>query len=193
MNVMSQLVAVSALVLSVSTSAHAQFMGREFSAQYRFPDIATEYSFGSAAPPTFLVGAGVETVFAVEGVTWITADFTNATLRLSFATVLSNPSWNSTTFNGMVFTRESGAPLTITSAAIDGSSTCAGLTADRVSYSGDQVAVNMAGLQYSDGTELLINFEGGGVDVPEPATSSMVLAGLLLLGVAARRRRQHMV
>ncbi|WP_206030120.1 PEP-CTERM sorting domain-containing protein [Roseomonas sp. AR75] len=184
--------ALSVLLSVGAPGAQAGFLGAEFSAFYRFPDLGTVYPFATWAPPSFTVGAGAETVGDVESVTFITADFTDTRLTLVFDTVLTSPTWNAVAFNGPVFTAV--APLGITGVSLNGATTMPGFTAGRVTFTDTEIRVDWNGLSYVDGEVVAIDFAfvPDPVEVPEPA--SLALLGLALSGlgvVAMRRRRSH--
>jgi hypothetical protein len=173
------------LGLITAGTARADLLGTEFTASYRFPDIATPYPFGSPTPPTFTVGAGVESVVDVEGVTFISVDFAATSLTLTLDTILTNPTWNATAFNGLLF--DATGAHGIVSASVDASTTMAGFDASRVVLNADEIGINWNGLSYVDGTVVTITFAFAQVPVPEPA--SLAVLGIGLLGLAAARRR----
>jgi hypothetical protein len=174
-------------MLGYANLAHAGFIGREVSAQYALPTVDTTYPNATATPPSFFVtDPGVETVVNVENVTNISVDFTDQSLLIRFDTILQNPTWNSASFNGLLFKLISGSPFSLVSGTVDESSTLSGFDASRISFSDTQLALNWNGLSYVNGTTLRIDFESA-QDVPEPAT--LALLGLGLLGFAASRRK----
>lgn len=174
---------VSACALTMATASHAGLVGKTFDTYYAFPDIDTPYGFATATPATFVVGAGVETTFEVEDVTSISADFSDSALTLVLNTSLNQPTWNATSFNGLVFDLAAGGPLDIVSAAVDPGTTMAGFDASRVVFDAGRIGINWAGLSYVDGTTVTVNFTSA---VPEPSTWALfVLGGILML--AARR------
>ncbi|MEO8408944.1 MAG: PEP-CTERM sorting domain-containing protein [Propionivibrio sp.] len=183
--------AAAALLTAVTaTSAHAGFVGRTLQATYFFPDLATSYTFATATPAAFTVGtaATVETTVDVEGVTQIAVDFTDTSLRFDFTTSLSNPTWTSDPFNGIVFDRLAGSALSLASASIDPSSTFGGFTDSRVSWSDNQLTIDWNGLSYVNGTSLLINFTSAPASVPEPG--SLALLGMALVALACITRQK---
>jgi PEP-CTERM motif len=82
-------------------------------------------------------------------------------------------------FNGFAFTFD-GAP-TITGATVDPSSTYNPV----VSFGADTIYVNEAGQTLTSTSSVLVNISA----VPEPEAYALMLGGLGLLGVMARRRR----
>lgn len=183
---------VSAVALVMASAAHAGLVGKGFSTFYAHPDITTAYSGASVSPSTFTVGAGNETLFDVEGVTQISVDFSDNSLALLLTTSLLAPTWNSTSFNGLVFDLISGGPLDIVAAAVDPTTTMTGFDASRVSFDSGRIAINWSGLSYVDGTKVIVNFTNA---VPEPPSWLMVVGALALLGGhrSIRRRQQQPV
>lgn len=177
--------AVAATVLATTVAAHAGFDGTTFGVYYAFPTAGTPYTGASAAPSTFVVGAGVESVVSVEGVTTIAVDFSDGSLDLRLGTVLTNPTWGTAPFNGLVFDLLAGGPITFTSATIGSGTTMAGFDVSRVGLSAGQITINWNGLAYADGTEVVINFAA---PVPEPQTYLLLIAGLGTVALARRRR-----
>ena len=174
-------------VLAFSTPAFAALDGTSASVAYNFPDLGTVYGGASPSVSPFVIGAGVESVVDVEGVTFISIDFTDLGLSLVFNTQLQNPIWNNTAFNGLVFTGSGFSGLS--SATLLGSSTFGGgqFTQGDITLVGDQLQLNWAGAPYLDGQRIDISFAAGGV--PEPVTWAMLIAGFGLVGATLRRRR----
>jgi hypothetical protein len=184
----SSAVAVLALGLSglVATPAPAMgLIGRELEVAYYTPDTATVYGAAVFTPVSFVVGLGEETDGNVEGVTHLLVDFDEDSLRIQLQTILSNPTWGNTAFNGVIFT--SALPLDIETATVDGSTTMSGFDDSRVSFTDDEILVNWAGLSYADGTTVNINFTFG-APVPEPGSGLLVGCGLLGLAYFRRAR-----
>jgi hypothetical protein len=167
----------------MGSPAEASLIGRSMTATYQYPDLGTVYSGSAWTPPSFVVGTGEETVGTIEGVTDLHTDFGASNLTITLDTVLDAPVWNAAAFNGPVFT--AGAPLGITGASVDAATTMPGFDASRVSFAGDQIALDWAGLGYVNGTVVKIDFAFS--PVPEPA--GFAILGTGLAGLAALRRR----
>lgn len=177
--------AVAATVLVTTMAAHAGFDGATFGGYYAFPTAGTQYAGASAAPGSFVVGAGVESVVSVEGVTTISVDFSDSSLELRLGTVLTNPTWGTASFNGLVFDLQAGGPFGFTSATIGSGTTMAGFDVSRVGINAGQITIDWNGLAYADGTRVVIDFA---TPVPEPETYMLLIAGLGAVAVARRRR-----
>lgn len=177
--------AVATTVLVTTIAAHAGFDGTTFSAYYALPTAGTQYTNASAMPDSFVVGAGIESVVSVEGVTTISVDFSDTSLQLQLGTVLINAMWNTAPFNGLVFDLQAGGPISFTSATIGSGTTMAGFDVSRVGFSSGQITINWNGLAYADGTQVVIDFA---TPVPEPQTYLLLTAGLGALTLARRRQ-----
>lgn len=157
-------------------------------AVYDFPDLASPYGDASFSPPSFAVGAGVETVGDVEGVTTLSVDFTASRLTIVLNTTLTNPTWTGAAFNGPLFTLLSPGTLGITGATVDASTTLAGFDAGRVTFSDSQIGINWNGLSYLDGQQVVVDF----TFVPEPSSVVTLGVGCALPLLAIRRRRRRL-
>lgn len=178
---------VPAAAMLLAGAAHADLTGKSFAAYYGYPDSTTVYDKATATPSSFTVGPGVETIFEIEGVTWVSVDFSDTSLKLVLTTVLTNPKWNSASFNGPVFDLTAGSALDIGSAAVDPATTLAGFDSSRVSFDAGRIAINWGRLSYTDGSTVVVNFTPA---VPEPSAWLMALGGLALLGAQRRIRSQ---
>lgn len=166
----------------LASPASASLIGVQFSAAYYVPTTSSLYPQASFSPPTFTVGAGVETVGNVENVTSIPIDVADLSLSVLFQTTLSSPTWNAADFNGVILTGTSPLGLSGVSVA---STTMAGFDNSRVQVTENQILLNWQGLSYTDGTTINVIFSA--TTVPEPA--SLALLGLGLAGLASVRRR----
>jgi len=178
--------AVVALAIS-SVSAHAGLIGQTLSAQYFYPNTSSAYGPAAFVPPTFIVGAGVETVGDVEGVTTLTVDFSDSDLLLTLNTILTNPTWGSASFNGPIFT--SATALNILGATNTGATTLVGFDDSRISFNATELFLNWQGLSYQNGDVVSIHFESV-TTVPEPTSIALLGAGIVTIGVWRRRRRK---
>lgn len=176
----------AATMLLISVAAHAGFDGQTFGVYYAYPTANTQYPQALAVPSSFVVGAGVESLVTVEGVTTIAVDFSDNSLDLRLMTVLSNPTWNTAPFNGLVFDLQAGGAIAFTSATIGSGTTIAGFDVSRVGLTSGQITISWNGLFYKDGTDVVINFAA---PVPEPQTYLLLIAGLGAVALARRRTK----
>lgn len=172
-----------AALLALPVAAHAGFLGQTYDASYRFPDAGTVYGFGTPSPASFTVTGGLGTTIDVEGVTDIGFSFTDTVISIAFSTILTNPTWNVTSFNGVRL--KASAPHGITGASVGAG--WAGFDNSRVSFTGDEIFFNWSGLSYVNGTSVDITFGFERVPVPEPA--GIALLAFAAAATALRRRR----
>jgi len=180
-------VMVAAAFIGGAAPARASFIGAEMTASYQYPTLGSIYGQASWTPPTFTVGGGVETVGNVENVTSIAVNFASSSLSILLTTVLGNPTWGNSAFNGPVFTAT--GPLGIAGVSVNAATTMAGFDASRVTFTGNTLRIDWNGLSYTSGTAVALDFTFVPVAVPEPASFALLGAGLLTLGAVARRRR----
>jgi len=177
-----------ALVLGQISVAQAGFIGKEFKVDYYDENLDQPYDQSTEVPSTFTVNGAPETEVDIEGVTTISVDFNDTSVLFDFFTTLTNPRFRSEEFNGLVFDLLSGGPLAFSSFSVDDSSNFTGFDESRIGLSENRLTIDWGGLTYNKDTRLLINFVPATVEVPEPATLSLL--GLGLLSVMANRRKR---
>ena len=140
-----------------------------------FPSLASTQVIN---PPQ---GLQVVDVAIDAGDNFLEIDFDNVTLT-SFAPAF---------FNGYVFTFSSTSAVTFTGATIDTSITTLGLTQSDLTFTGDQLFVNVEGLAFNTSTFARINLTsvGGPSPVPLPAAGWLFGVGLFGLTGLARRKK----
>lgn len=145
-----------------------------------FPDVASLFDPTVGVPPGF--ASSLVDVAIDAGSDFLTIDFTNSAPFSQFAAGFQNT---------YVFTfADAVAPL-ITAAEIDTSVTTLGLVPEDVTFSGNQLFVNVESLSFNTSTFARINLtaEAGVAPVPLPAGLPLMLSGMLGIGLLARRKR----
>jgi hypothetical protein len=125
------------------------------------------------------VGGGVEVPFGalLGNVVPLNIDIGATTITLEY---LTDSVAATGTFNGLVF-RFQGAPA-IEGVTVNGAST---FTPVWVAHDANSVTINLAALNFTPSSQLVLDIA---LAVPEPATAAMLVAGLALLALRARRR-----
>jgi len=197
---MNRTIAAGLLLATLSQGANSALLGTELSLETIFqstPSSSAE-TLGFLTTAT-VVDPGVEfpSVAALEvdnpplglrlvdvsidaGDDSIEIDFDNATGFSGFASGFQNT---------YVFSFDSSIPAIITDAAIDTSVTTLGLAASDVTFTGNQLLVNVESLPFDTSTFARINLTSvggpGGGSVPLPAT--LLLLGIGLVSLFASR------
>jgi hypothetical protein len=180
----------------MAQSVHAALLDQTLSATFYYPNAATPYAGAAFSPQTFAVGTGQESVADIEGVTFLSIDFSADQVTIKFHTVLSAPTWGAASFNGIAFTSASAANLGIAGASVNGATTLAGFDSSRLSFGPRWVAIDWNGLSYRDGQQLTVDFQFSdaaplGITSPSPVPelSILVMVALgTLVGWSAMRR-----
>lgn len=178
--------ALAVCMFPVSANA-AVLLGSTVTEEYRFPELLAPYPFAEYLPQTFVVGAGQESSIIVDDVTTFNVDFGDTSLLLNVDTVLTNPTWTSSNFNGIVFSSSNFSQLS--GVGLNSSTNLSGFDLSRVTLTGDQLRLNFAGLSYDTNTIVGLDFSANQA-VPEPSTWAMMLLGFGLIGGAMRAARR---
>jgi PEP-CTERM motif len=183
-------ICAAALALGAAAPALAagDLTGKTVDVKWLFGDPAA-----SIAERSFTVGSGVELTCAggtvgpdlcqyfLDGAT---IDVSATDLRL---TITSGSSyWGASAFNGYLFSglAAGGSWLGYT---LD--TTFAGLDASRIAFTPDSISVNMQSIQPVAGQYFDLHLDAV-APVPEPESYALLLAGLGVMGLIARRRRR---
>lgn len=173
------------LPLLYSSVAGASLIGSELEVQ-----IVIQSTAGSAAQqctslnPVTVVDPGVEfpalgsTSFDCAGFfpANVAIDASGDAIEIDFDNAGSGV-FGATFFNGYRFTFDDAGALAFSGALIDTAATTLGLTADDVSFLGNQLLVNVSGLAFNPNSHVRI----GVTTVPTPASGILLATGWLIL------------
>jgi len=173
-NFSRKLVAVAALALLSTGAAMAGTNGDTVNARYFFPDASSVYSdLGTAV----VGGAGAN----FSGLGYFQLHVTDTQIIADHFAI--SATWGREPFNGFKvsdLTKDFSQ-----SYSVDGSTNMVGFSAANVAVNGAVASINWNNLSFNTGTRVVLNISA----VPEPETYAMLVAGLALLGVMARRRK----
>ena len=147
-----------------------------------YPDVASLFNPGSTPPPGFaesLVNVAIDVTDLA-----VTINFANADPTRRFATGYQNT---------YIFRFDSASAVGITGATINTAATNLGLEPGDVTFTGNELFINVESLRYDRNTFARIDLlvEGNLPPVPEPGTWALMLGGLLLPALARRARARR--
>jgi hypothetical protein len=178
----------AAMLICVASPANANLIGASVSiggyccTSPTAPDLFTNVLTGTV-PASFPVGSLISvTSFEIISSSFdITAD---QIIQTSAVAARASPG----SFNGVVY-NFSGLSSPITDVAVDPLSTVIPVS---VTFTGDSVDVNAAGLSIAAGGDYILDVTTGGVHAtPEPSTIALVSVGLAGLATIRRRRSRR--
>jgi hypothetical protein len=183
MKMMTNLLAVSgAALLTAAISAgpaHAtQLMGDHLRVSWGLPNTSTRYAgfaIGGSSLYSFHVVNGVEATAYLNPGGRFMIDVADTSLTLTFLNAMT---FVPQTFNGLIFEQLDGSAFP----TLVGTQ---GITAGAINATANKLFVNLRGLQYQTGDQVMLEFASG---VPEPATWGTMLVGMAAIGFALRRR-----
>ena len=156
--------------------AYAGLLGASIEGQYYYPNLSSPD--GAPLGPV-VVNPTASFDFSIAGD--ITFTFSDTTMK----TVFAAGSASGATFNGAVFTVESGGSP-ITGVTIDPATTVLNFDLSRVSFTGTTISENVEGLTFGDRT-ITLDLQFGSSAVPEPSTLiTAAVAVVVGLGALAK-------
>jgi len=173
----------TASLLAASLPAQAGLIGSTVSSQYFFNGQAYNN------PQSFTADGGAHANFF----NYFQVEVTDHQVIFDYSTFNGSASWNNAAgwSSGGLYI-ESGNLLNFIGApdihgvTLDAASNMAGFNASRITFDHDSIAVNWAGLSFSNGTRVVLDIDAG--TVPEPASYALVAIALAGLGLAKRRK-----
>lgn len=173
----SIILAAAALWLAAAGGAGAAVLGDTVSLSYFFPDLGTPYHLTSTPNP-FVVAEGLVTTLELDfGVLPISFARLGETEVFTFDP--SDDAFSEGAFNGPLLTDLTGPNF---GAVVSVS----GLSFDRVTSTGDSLRLNLHGLAFGDGSQVVVTLDAS--PAPEPAPWATLILGLGLAGAVLRGR-----
>lgn len=175
-------------ILLATPRAHAGLIGQSASVHYAYPDVGTPYAGADYSPAEFIIDdEDPETFVALEEVTFFVVDFFDSALRIDLYTLLWNPTFNNTSFNGLVFNLFSAPAWPVSVASVLSNLP----SAPAVTFFDNQLRVDFSGISYQDGSFVQIDFTSQAAAVSEPPVWSLMLLALILGSIVHRRAMQQ--
>ncbi|NML15041.1 PEP-CTERM sorting domain-containing protein [Azohydromonas caseinilytica] len=172
-----------ATALTAGGALAAPLMGSTVSYQYYYPTLDSPYAGTPNVNGNYVVGEGDEIRSLTDAVGWMDISANQILVQFSHGS-----RFGAADFSGWVLSDVFGTIDSFMSVSIDPSTTLAGMTSERLSFTADSISVNWGGLIFQAGDRLVLNvLTRGAIAVPEPGTLSLM--GVALLGIAAVRRR----
>lgn len=113
--------------------------------------------------------------------------YSDSNISLTFLTSFTLPSWVGYEYSDAFGTIDSFTQITLNS-----ETNLIGLDQGDISFDADHIWISMGGVTVFPGSRLSVDVASGPVpSVPEPDTYALMLAGLGLLGLTAKRRKQQ--
>lgn len=178
----SSCAALALLALGAAGKAEASFSGNQVTADYRFPDAATvDESYGTAT-----VGAGVEFP-SVAGFGQFSLNISDNTIvyRNNFVPNANCPACGTTIFAQVAFVGFLLTNLSQAWPAFSVTQAVSGFTAAGITVNGNELFLNLRGAEFPPGS--FIELTAVATAVPAPPALALMIAGLVGIGLSARR------
>jgi hypothetical protein len=188
-------VVVLAGTVLTPVAAHADLIGSTLSWQY-YANGGPFNAAGYVSGGTFVDNGGVGGTFTEPGPNDVfDIDADGASISFNYSDYYSTlGSWSPsslslapTIYNGVAVDLESAGSFT--GVTLDGATNMAGFTSANFSFTGNEIQVDWANLDFTTSTIVTLDVTFSGTDAPEPATYGSMALAVLMAGFVRRSRR----
>lgn len=202
-NIYIQIIFASVLVISTAVQAMpVSLYGTQLLTQVQYQQTAQTDRLALSFSDTSIVGSAIEISNLADlqiasnpfnlGVVPVSVDVGQNYIQLDYGQAVAG-AFASGFFNGYKFSFDSTIPVSILSATVNPSSTLVGLDDNRLTFEGNNLFVNVASLSFQPTSIFRIDLTAISTEVPPeasiplPATTWMMLLGLVCLGTVRSR------
>jgi len=173
-------VVLAALTLLASATADAAtLIGDVIAAEYDQPAIGSNKCTSLCFSPKTFTVQPFPFIESTGSVASELIDFTDHALTITF---ISHANFGAPPFNGFVFTVLSGNPFDVVGSV-------SGIASSLVSEPNGLLAINLSGLVFDDGSQIVVTF-GAPVATPLPGALPLFAGSLGAMGLLGWRRRR---
>ena len=165
--------------------ARADFIGQQIEVNFLYPELSPVFE----ADGTQTITAGGVSFSSLGKVgTFVTG----SEVQITNIFGQNLPSFAAADYNGIQLTEVGLSPATITGVAIDPATNIAGFGLAQVSFTANNIILNLAGLSFPSNAVFAVDltFNDSIIGAPEPSSVSLLGIGLAMVVFAGYRRRK---